>query len=210
MHLRESSASRSAEREVMPSFGKIRYRWAPTVRGDREPGADLLVAQARGGRPGDFELLRGQRRPGAGRRAVRGDSGGAQLLLGAALPGRRAEPSEEVGGASQLGPCVAGPQAAPVQGAEGQPDPCVVEGPPLDARQRRRRPEQCHGVLLLGGHGPRGEDQQPQPGRDRRPPDRGDMGRGPPPYAPSAGRTRRDRGPSRARTTGAVPGAPAG
>jgi len=114
----------------MPSFGKIRYRWAPTVRGDRESRAPISL------------LLR----PEAAGRAT---SSCCAVSGAPARTGVR---------------CVATPAARSSCSGRASPG------------RSRRRPEQCHGVLLLGGHGPRGEDQQPQPGPDRRPPGRGEMG----------------------------------
>ncbi len=51
----------SSARDVMPSLGKIRYRWLLTVRCERYScWPDLSVAQPFSGQPRDLQLLRGQ------------------------------------------------------------------------------------------------------------------------------------------------------
>src|SRR6516162_1810757 len=60
------------------------------ARAEVQLRCDLLVGQALGDQPGDLQFLRGQLLDGGRVPLARGFSGGSQLSLGPASPGRRA------------------------------------------------------------------------------------------------------------------------
>ena len=118
----------------MPSLGKIRCRWPPTVRWRQEqPLPDLLIAQAVGGEHRDLVLLRRERNAISFLGAGSGLPGRAELASGPGGPWTGAEAFEGAERGRQVPPCFGGGLAAPQPFAVGELNPGQVKRPAVGA-----------------------------------------------------------------------------